>query len=356
VIRWIIFIGNLFFFQCATYAQSVNIKLGISAAYLLPHHADMSHLYSHAYLYSLDCVLPIVDSYNTTITKRSIGVNATFYDINNEILGKGIAVGINYQNRLYAFSNNSRLEMKLTLGLGYLTNKYSYSLNPWNNAIGSNFNGSMKASVSLQKQLSSDFFYSFDIGLAHFSNAAFRMPNLGINLPFFEVAIGKSLKYKKTLVQPRIDYGISRNWSQHLAVKLAGKTNNIDDDRLFIFPNIDYGMYYKYNSNSHLRFVTSINFDPIYRYQKFVSLQNPNFSNVFENGISIGYQTFFNRFGLILDFGLYTYKPIKKLKSSYYERIGISYHVTKAVDFQLLLKANKTTADYSEFGFTYRFY
>jgi hypothetical protein len=87
-----------------------------------------------------------------------------------------------------------------------------------------------------------------------------------------------------------------------------------------------------------------------------VSLQNPNFSNVFENGISIGYQTFFNRFGLILDFGLYTYKPIKKLKSSYYERIGISYHVTKAVDFQLLLKANKTTADYSEFGFTYRFY
>jgi hypothetical protein len=194
VIRWIIFIGNLFFFQCAIYAQSVNIKLGTSAAYLLPHHADMSHLYSHAYLYSLDCVLPIVDSSNTTITKRSIGVNATFYDINNEILGKGISLGINYQNRLYAFRNNSRLEMKLTLGLGYLTNKYSYTLNPWNNAIGSNFNGSMKASVSLQNQLSSVFFYSFDIGLAHFSNAAFRMPNLGINLPFFEVAFGKSLK------------------------------------------------------------------------------------------------------------------------------------------------------------------
>ncbi len=347
VIRWFLLIGNLVFFQCNLFAQTPSLKFAGSLAYLAPHHSDMSHLYSHVITYGVDYLVPVS-------SERSLGLNTTFYNIRNKVVGNGISAGVVFHNQVYSDKSLS-LSTNLSLGLGYLMNSYSLN-NPQNNAIGSNFNGTMRASLSLKKTTKTDLYFSIDIGLAHFSNAAFRMPNLGINMPFLSMALGKSLNSKQTNQQSKLDYTSVNKWSQLVAFRMAGKTFSIDDDRLFIFPCFDYGWTYNLNSTSQLRLLTSFNFDPVYRYQKFQKLQKVNLANSFENGISVGYQTFYGRFGLILDLGIYSYQPINKLKSIYYERVGLIYHLAKKLDIQLSLKANKTTADYSELGAIFRMY
>ncbi|HMM12535.1 MAG TPA: acyloxyacyl hydrolase [Bacteroidales bacterium] len=82
----------------------------------------------------------------------------------------------------------SRLNFRLGVGLGYLTNKYHPSENFQNFAIGSHLNAAANIFLDYRQVVNKRITFVAGTGLTHFSNGSTKTPNYGLNA--FSAAIG----------------------------------------------------------------------------------------------------------------------------------------------------------------------
>ena len=85
---------------------------------------------------------------------------------------------------------NSNLKFRMGAGLAYLTEKFDVYSNRRNQAIGSHLNGSMQFGLLYHHQLLEKDYIEVGISISHYSNAAFKVPNLGYNMPSFTMRYG----------------------------------------------------------------------------------------------------------------------------------------------------------------------
>ncbi|MFM7565770.1 MAG: acyloxyacyl hydrolase [Flavobacteriales bacterium] len=111
---------------------------------------------------------------------------------NNDLLGTlGGAYG--FTELPMAVASRYRLDFKLGLGLGYCSKPYDPVLNPGNVALGSHINGLICLGIKSTYAWSKNTI-NLGLDITHFSNAAWKVPNFGINMPYV------SLGYARTLV------------------------------------------------------------------------------------------------------------------------------------------------------------
>ncbi len=188
-------------------------EVGITGGYgfLMPHHPEMAYLIAgHT---------PMAD---LTISKRvsgekdwhhyfnfpSYGLTLAGYDLVSPYLGNAYAARWFIDLPL---DKSRLLRLKMDLGAGYITEPFSVEENIHNSAIGSYLNASLALKLYGAFPITKHVQAGVGIGVHHFSNGAFKMPNSGINLAMGEV----SLKYTLSPELPERDapeLKADKNW------------------------------------------------------------------------------------------------------------------------------------------------
>jgi hypothetical protein len=272
---------------------------------------------------------------------------------NKELLGdsKGtcVFIAIPFQQAL-----NWQTNVQLGSGLAYLSNPFDLYRNPKNVAVASYWNCMIQLSFNTIYKFRKAFIGT-GIDLIHFSNAAMKAPNLGLNIPQIKLTIGSILsENQKSIKLTRKDSltNFQKRNSYHLLAYASQKA-------LSNHPTENYNVY-----GATLLFQRQvkqihgyeIGADFIYNTSDKQVLEDRYIltSNYWKAGILGGYVMFLDRFQLCLGMGLYV-RDRFNLNGLFYHRTGIRYTLWNHLDLNLTLKSHWANADYAEFGLGFKF-
>jgi hypothetical protein len=131
-----------------------------------------------------------------------VGLSFNYLDFDEPMLGKAYSVQLTAEKRLLTLGKNKRnprlaLNLIAGMGAGYVTNPFDRFQNPKIIMIGSHLNTSWIGHLSLSYAVAKQFRLQAQAGIIHFSNAAFTLPNQGVNLSTLNVG----LSYQPTIMR-----------------------------------------------------------------------------------------------------------------------------------------------------------
>ena len=353
----------------------------LMGGYLIPHHSDMMAMYRHATGINVKYRSAInqPNDNGANIDKITYGYTFNLLNLGSEVAGYAIGAGglVMPQSGKYNY-------WILGMGIGYLTKRYDEFGNPRNPAIGSHLNGMMHLGYHLDvgPYLNKWGWKMYaEAGMVHFSNANWRQPNFGVNIPYLSIGAKRTLflasnNYGKVIeIRPEVEAGISNKsapWkhieqigaipsrsyvrNQHLlGFRLGRRQIELDQRRTFVNAVLEYNCEFRRALlGPRFRVGANVFFDKSYMYSKF-GLKSDAYSlhDFTEVAITAGSHWEYGKWGFIADAGLYLYRP-DDTKRRYYEGIGVSYKATQRVYLIARLKAHLSSADYMEWGVSYQ--
>ncbi|MEE9348444.1 MAG: acyloxyacyl hydrolase [Flavobacteriaceae bacterium] len=290
-----------------------------------------------------------------------IGFSALYQNTNSTILGEMYGVYSHYNFYLNDRNALNKLQLRVALGLGYITNPYDELTNPNNFTLSSKLSGSSYLKLNYHRD-----FYKGKIGiqagvsLIHFSNAAFKNPNLGINTIAATIGVNYNLHEEKLTYPIPRKVILEENPLRYSLVFRAGfNESKIPNSGQFPF------YVFTFLSEKKLNYKSTINIGADYFKSGFLNnyLQdvkeletgNPDSSHYKTDriGIFVGHDWHINKLDLITQIGYTVYEP-NRYVSSIYERIGIKHRFNDHLYSTLTLKLNLFRAEGLEFGIGYR--
>jgi len=354
----------------------------LMGGYLIPHHSDMMAMYRHATGINVKYRSAInqPNDNGASIDKITYGYTFNLLNLGSEVAGYAIGAGglVMPQSGKYNY-------WILGMGIGYLTKRYDEFGNPRNPAIGSHLNGMMHLGYHLDvgPYLNKCGWKMYaEAGMVHFSNANWRQPNFGVNIPYLSIGAKRTLflasnNYGKVIeIHSEVEAGINNKsapWKhikqigasrsrsyvkspQHLVgFRLGRRQIELDQRRTFVNGVLEYNCEFpRALLGPRFRVGANVFFDKSYMYSKF-GLKSDAYSlhDFTEVAITAGSRWEYGKWGFIADAGLYLYRP-DDTKRRYYEGIGVSYKATQRVYIIARLKAHLSSADYMEWGVSYQ--
>lgn len=247
------------------------------------------------------------------------------------------------------------LDLRIGAGFGYITRKYDALTNPKNNAIGSGINAFVNFQLGYEKYVK-NFLFGFGLEISHFSNAAIKMPNLGLNTPMCYAKIGYAIKSReiwKPDTNPVIDIlpRYSNKFQFYLisSVKQNLPGNNPSKYLPVIAAHASYCKYINF------KWDLEAGIDIIYNQANRVKYDDQVFSfgETIQAGIYFGAAANFYKSQIFFGLGGYVYNKINPA-GWVYNRIGYRYKITPHLTALTAIIANIGIADYLEIGIGYR--
>lgn len=338
-----------------TQAQERNTYFSgsVTPGFLLAHRPDIKHLAAHNYglevAYEKEVENTLWGSY---YVKPSIGYTLQYYSFGKEETGYSLGLFAHTKFNLLRIGNTD-IKWRMGVGLAHLSEKFELEDNRRNQAIGSHLNGSMQFGLIAHKDLfHKRDFIEYGISISHFSNAAFKIPNLGYNLPSVTFRYGwgyKKLDTPSTVSQRRDPV---MRWRASLIY--GRKQADFAAPRDFNNYGIQLRGIRKVNGIKAWRFGLDYTLDKTYRYFDDPSfpLDSISMGDKSELGINAGYQWNFGNVDVVGELGVYAYRP-GSIKTPLYQRMGIVYKVTRNVSVQGMLRFHTGVADFLEMGVNY---
>lgn len=312
-----------------------------------------------------------------------VGLSLVYTDFGNkQVFGQNISF---LPNITFRQGNTSKFyaEARIGFGLAYFNKHYDIEKNPDNLYIGSTLTNISFASYDLVRFVSSKCAIKAGISFFHFSNGHYQLPNIGMNIPCFNVGIkylpeGMPVKFidkkieqydNKILFNMRFGLGWHEfgyatyptggaRYPVYLATVYASK-------RITPVNNLQLGLF--------LNYYTSF-YDFIVSQELFASNQHLNSAVV---SVFIGHEFIAGHFGFIAEAGINLYNPFHRkfvrlyqdkpdftsiLKTWSSNKLGIQYYPfspEKSSKHKLYIgayiKANLGQADFVEYGVGYTF-
>lgn len=191
------FYPNIVFSQSFKEIEKV-IGLKTSYGFIASHHHGMEQLRAHVPMLEVNFNINTKGqkSWHQLYRYPTMGIAYVYTNLENEeTMGTANAI-MPYLRLPIIKTQHFEWNYRFAIGLGYLSRHFDRTNNIENIAIGSAFNIAANLLFDATFKLGKKFTLSAGIGMSHFSNAAFRMPNLGINIPALSMGasyqIGKS--------------------------------------------------------------------------------------------------------------------------------------------------------------------
>lgn len=352
-----LFTGNYFAQQYFEKAIEYRQKIGFLAA----HRGVMAHLpkdIAHAGELSLLFRSRGHKSYQSKYRYPTYGTSLFFGTVgNNKVLGKFMAV--------YGFADipmvrvqNYHMDFRLSLGLGYHNTPYDPSTNPMNVALGSEFNGiiclGMKHNYHFGKNA-----ITFGIDLTHFSNAAFTVPNFGINVPYLSLGYARTIapvdamKFNPVDGEPLTPMSMPyKRWLYSATFMFNGKQLMPIGGRRYPVYGLNLSAKRIFNHKAGLELdVDFFSKQAILDYQPYIHKSQ---WDILQIGAYAAYLVPLDHFHFVFGMGAYIrdkYSP----EDPVYHRIGVRYYLRNGIILNLTLKSHFARADYLEYGVGYTF-
>ncbi|MFB1004056.1 MAG: acyloxyacyl hydrolase [Bacteroidia bacterium] len=327
------------------------LSVTTTPGFLLAHRADIKNLAAHNWgvevSYELDRTNTKWGSHYRTPT---IGFGALYYNFGSSITGHAFG-GITHMK--FGVLRTKKMDVRLRMGAGiaYLTEKFNPYENRRNQAIGSNLNGTMQFGLLGHFDLPKKDYLELGISITHYSNAAFKVPNLGYNIPSITVRYGLGVGEDEPLEESEEELS---KWEYRGTFIYGKKQRNFAAPQDFYNFGIQLRAMYNLSEVKAWRMGVDYTSDKTYKYSEdpFYPLDSISFLQKSEVAIAGGFQWSFGKVDVIAEMGAYLYKPAV-LKNALSQRMGLAYRVTPHLSTQGTLRFHRGVADFFEIGLGY---
>lgn len=327
----------------------VRQKIGFLAA----HHGTMAHL-----PVSGAKAVEVTYYFHTSGSKKwhkaynypTIGGTLFFGSVgNNELLGRF--------SGLYGFAELPMLKVKkfewnfkLGCGVGYAGKTFDGTLNPKENAISSHINAQIcvgtKAIYRFEKNA-----VALGLDITHFSNASFKVPNYGINLPYLSLGYARTLITTKPTNTDVSSVPLKRFLFGGQAIISAKQLLLVGGKRYPVYGLYAYSRYFFSQKAGIELGLDAISKQILMSYEPLVRKTQ---GSIIQLGIYAGYLVPFDHFHFVFGMGAYI-RDVYKTDAPVYNRIGFRYQFTNGLQANFTLKTHFARADYFEVGLGYTF-
>jgi hypothetical protein len=173
-----------------------SIEGAALAGFMMPHHEDMEYLVDGHVVGGELTASKTVDGskdWHHRFLFPQWGVSVSGYDLGSEYLGNGLSGRVFLDLPL---TKSRKWYMKISFGAGFIDRPFDEDNNVRNSAIGSKLNASIGIETHYDLKLSERLTFQPGIGIHHYSNGAFQMPNSGINLALLRLGVSYDLSTK----------------------------------------------------------------------------------------------------------------------------------------------------------------
>lgn len=195
-LRWLILCLLTANSVCAQ--RAVEFEVGAAGGFLVPHHNDMHYL-QDGHTRSLEAALHFTadgsKAWHHHFNFPTWGISGAVHDAASQYLGTAAALTAFID---FPLDGKRILTLRTGLGAGYISRPFHPDDNFHNGAIGSRLNSAPELTLNARIGLSPNWILRTGIGIRHFSNGAFTVPNSGINLAVIKAA----LSYRRSLPTP----------------------------------------------------------------------------------------------------------------------------------------------------------
>ena len=282
----------------------------------------------------------------------TFGVSLTYMSLGNKNVLGDAAIGLAYMQFDISKYRRSTISWSFGTGVAYCNTVWDEKENPLNQAISSPISYSMQTQFAYNHQIDEKLKIKAGFGLTHISNGSMKKPNLGINVPIFNLALfynplpGK-IYYTRQKLEP-----CKKEWRFNAAYFVS--FSRLDSGTNAMYPAHVVSLYMSKKFN--YRHTLLLGMDGIYdtSIRKDIERQKgwgQHPKEIVERVlVTVGHElTISQRFSYSTQFGVYVYKPFKS-KSWAYQRLNIKYYFNKNMFVGTSLRTHFGTADGLEIG------
>ncbi|MFY0644020.1 MAG: acyloxyacyl hydrolase [Bacteroidia bacterium] len=353
---------GLFGLSLGLQAQHSSLGIGVNPGFLVAHRTDLKNIESHITGIELLYEKRQLQSDWTPFYKNPVtSVGLSYFNFGQEETGSAITFQSTLQFSLKEWKRSS-FNIRVGPGVGYVSKIFDAKENRRNQAIGSHWNAFMQTAFLMEHSIgenASKGYLSYGFGISHFSNGAFKMPNLGYNLPslFFRYSVPlsglESSKVQSSVVEPK-EFDPFTYYS--VSLTYARKERNFASPVTFNHKGLQSRIIRQANPVRAWRVGIDLMLDKTYKYTEFsqASLDSISLGEQVEIGLAGGHEWRVGKLRLGLEIGAYVLKPTT-FKRDMYQKMGFTYNLTEHFNLMGNLKFHRGVADYFEWGLTYNF-
>lgn len=290
------------------------------------------------------------------------GFSILYQNTNSDILGEMYGAYVHYTFYLNDRNATNKFQFRTAFGLGYITNPYHKINNPFNYSLSTKLAGSAYFKLNYQRNfLKGKLGLQSGISIIHFSNAAFKNHNLGLNTLAFNLGVNYNFnnepyQFEKKESTPK-EMG---NEKYSLIFRTGVNESKIADSGQYPFYVVTFQVAKKVNYKTTL--TTGADYFKADFLNNYLQLEKELETGSIDTtqyktdriGVFIGHELYINHFSMISQIGYNVYYP-NKYVSRIYERFGFKTHLTNHIFTELTLKLNLFRAEGLEFGLGYQF-
>ena len=277
------------------------------------------------------------------------GISLMYFDLaNHEVVGNA-AAAVGFINFPLLRSDGFQFSLQSGAGLGYLTKKFDPVTDHKNMGIGSHLNAAIRFGFQTRWQVSKKIFLHLDYDITHFSNTAYRLPNLGIN----NISLSGGISYhfhdpEKFQVQdiPPLE----KKWMIEVVYGTGVKENFPPDGKQYFAHTVYFQALRLFSQKSRLAAGADVFYDlSLFRFIDDAVSNSEKRIKVIRGGVHFGYEMQVNHFSLLVHMGYYLLDQTK-IDGQFYHRYGLKYNLGRHCFINLSLKTHWARADYAELG------
>ena len=282
------------------------------------------------------------------------GLTIAYFNLGNpERLGYGLAI---YPYLDFPFSNkkDSRFVFRYGIGLGWVEKIFNAERNYKNAAIGSHLNGVIHFDLHYEKDLSASSRLEMSAGITHYSNGAYELPNLGINVATINLAYTKFFGDKVVLQKNILSKNGIRKSEWNLYAGAGEKKIYPPGGKKYNAGVLSFLKTIPIKRKNSWGIGTDLFFDNSLAAR--LQLRGQTLKGTSDNlrfGIYGAYEMHVGKTGLIFNMGYYLFSRWKE-DGNIYHRIGVRQYFNH-VFLCMNLKTHYARADFVEFGLGYVF-
>lgn len=347
---WVL-IPKQVFSNTDTTQQRLSLGLHYGRGLLWAHRPNMTHLVGES-IQSFELELEHLEPNSSFDAYHNLryGLRLHFSDLGSEITGNafGISPYFNFQLlELKKFSMRSSFGM----GLAYLDNAFDLYTNRKNIAIGSALNLYISFNIQVHYRLSNQLAWHLRSQLTHFSNAAFSMPNLGLNLPAFSTGFSLQMLSSSASTNTRASPVFENN---SLVLVSGFGLRSIEVLNTNRYPVFRLSMEYMVQPKAKWAWSSAL--DVFYNSAIYHRLEKQASASPFQYntqlGVSAKYHQVIGPVQIMTGMGIYALDKGKR-DGLFYHKLGARVHVSEQWFLNSELISHWAKADHLEFGIAY---
>jgi len=338
--------------------RNLRLETLVHYGFVIPHHKTMQHLtQSHFPCFEVNLS---EQTHGKQIWEQLFkyplkGLGLYYSPLGNtRELGHALAV-YPYINFCLTHGKKVNLYFRVAAGLGYLTKSFDAETNYKNIAIGSHFNAFIQLRYELRWHITDRLGFSAGISISHFSNACYKVPNFGINIPTLNMGLSYRLNKTPAAIIKNEIPAADKKWQ--FSIMGSFGLNELAGPGGRKYPYYCLSGFFMKPASLKRQF--GIGLDVYYSealgtlIQRSDSVSNIKYQAI-RPGLSFAYIMNFARLSFVAQLGAYLYTK-EKTDGYIWDRVALRYTVKDHYLFQMGLKTHLSRAEVLELSVGYKF-